>query len=388
MKLLVNIAFLCLFCIPSFSGNVNSLDYDILNVMEKCNAIGASAVVVRDNRIVYTRSFGYNPDYSDTTLRMAIPSDGVYVIQSISKSFISTAIMQLVEKGKLNLDDDVNHFLALNVRNPMYPDIPITIRMLLSHRSSINDKHYGWTFDQIDPEKGKKWQECYNNYLPGTKFSYCNLNYNLLGAIIENVTGDRFFDYIDEHIVKPLGLYASFNLTKIDSTRLVRAYEYDKKLKTPKKDPYIYNYSHYKNKLKDYQLGSSSTACFSPSGGMKITAVDLAKYMIMYMNYGEYNGKRIISRESVLEMWRPQGDDEAPDSYFSQYGFSFSRWNKIVEGESFIGITGGAHGVHSAMYFNPEKKYGFVVLCNGCTADIQMKDSIVSVLYKHLIKEN
>lgn len=376
---------LCSFC---RAGNLIDMEVEILETMNKYQSVGLSTVVVKNNRIIYTRAFGYNPDYNDTTLRIAIPTDGVYVIQSISKSFIATAIMQMVEKNQIRLDDDVNDYLSFQVRNPEYRDVPITIRMLMSHRSSINDRHYGWTFDQINPQKGKKWKECYNNYRPGTKFSYCNLNYNLLGAIIERVTGNRFFDYIDKHIVNPMGLYASFNLIKIDSTHLVKALEYDKQSKKYKKDPYIYNYSHYKKILKYYQLGSSSTAYFSPSGGMKISAVNLAKYMIMYMNYGEYNGRRIISRKSVMEMWRPQGDDESLNVYFSQYGLSFSRWPKIVEGESFVGITGGAHGVHSAMYFNPEKKYGFVVICNGCTSDIKMKDSIVKALYNHLIKEN
>lgn len=386
MKRIACFLILSLSYIISFAQNRYSLDAEIINVMEKYHAIGVSAVVVKDDNIVYTRSFGYNPDYNDTTLRMAIPTDGVYVIQSISKSFIATAIMQLVENGKISLEDDVNNYLNFKVRNPNYMTVPITIRMLLCHRSSINDRHYGWTFDQINPQKGEKWRECYNYYQPGTKFSYCNLNYNLLGAIIERVTGDRFFDYIDSHIVTPMGLYASYNLTKIDSTQLVKALEYDKQSKKYKKDAYIYNYPHYKIILNNYQLGSSSTAYFSPSGGMKISAVDLAKYMIMYMNYGEYHGRRIISRKSVMEMWRPQGDDESENVYFSKYGLSFSRWSKIVEGESFVGITGGAHGVHSAMYFNPEKKYGFVVICNGCTSDIKMKDSIVKILYNHLIK--
>ena len=381
------ISFLFLSVVFCNTGKRNSLDSEVLDVMINYHTIGLSTVVVKDNKIVYTRTFGYNPDYSDSTLRLAIPIDGIHVIQSISKSFISTAIMQLVENGKLNLDDDVNKYLAFRVRNPKYLDTPITVRMLLSHRSTINDKYYGWTYDQIDPNKGKNWQECYNDYKPGTLFSYCNLNYNLVGAIIEQITGKKFFDYIDENIINPLGLYASFNLTKIDSTRLVRAYQYEKNTGRLKKDDHIYNYQFYENILNDYKLGSSSTACFSPSGGMKISVIDLAKYMIMHMNYGEYNGKRIISKESELEMWRPQGDDESQNAYFSQYGLSFSRWPKIVDGESFVGITGGAHGVHSAMYFNPEKKYGFVVICNGCTSDIKMKDSIVKILYNYFIKE-
>lgn len=391
MCLYLRSAFLPLLLISAFiSANAEdriSMDAEILDVMERYQAIGLSVAVVKDNKLADIKTYGYNPDYSDTTLRMAIPTDGVYVIQSISKSFIATAIMQLVEKKKLKLDDDVNTYLGFTVRNPRYPSVPITIRMLLSQRSSINDKHYGWTFDQINPEKGEKWQECYNEYQPGTKFSYCNLNYNLLGAIVESVTREKFFNYIDKNITNPLGLYASFNLTNIDSMRLVRAYEYDKQLKAFKKDPYIYNYQHYYNKLRDYKLCSSSTATFSPSGGMKISAVDLAKYMIMHMNNGKFNGKRIISKKSEKEMRKPQGDDESSTVYFSQYGLSFSRWSRIVDGESFVGITGGAHGIHSAMYFNPKKKYGFVVICNGCTSDIKMKDSIVKVLYKYYVNK-
>lgn len=373
-------------CFSSNGVSAQHLEEEIHNIMDRFHAVGVSTVVVKDNEIIYNRTFGHNPDYNDTTRRDTIPANGIYVIASISKSFIATAIMQLVEKQILNLDDDVDKYLDFRVRNPQYPDTPITVRMLMNQRSTINDEHYSWNINQINPEKGKNWRGCYNDYQPGTKFMYCNFNYNLLGAIIEKATGKRFFDYIDDNIMSPLELNASYNLTKIDTSLLVRSYQYDKKTQEFKKEDTIYNPQYYRDRLKNYKLGST-TAYFSPSGGVKISAIDLTKYMLMYMNYGEYHGKRILSKESVLEMWRPQGEDESPDSYFSQYGLSFSRWSKIVDGETFIGITGGAHGVHSAMYFNPEKKYGFIVICNGCISDIKMKDSVVKVLYKHLIKE-
>lgn len=385
MKRIILILSFLYTCFFSYAQTGMSLEAELQGVIDRYKAVGLSVAVVKNNKIVYTRSFGYNPNYNDTTLRIAIPSNGIYVIQSISKSFIATAIMQLVEKNIVSLDDDVNKYLDFNVRNPDFPDVPITVRMLLSHRSTINDKHYGWNLDQINPEMGKNWQECYNEYRPGTRFLYCNLNYNLLGAIIEKVTGKRFFDYIDKHITEPLALNASFNLTKMDSTLLVKALVWDKKLKKFKQDNSIYNYQFYKSKLKDYRLCSSTTACFSPSGGMKLSVEDLARYMMTHMNYGELEGVRIISKESELEMWRPQGPDNTENEYFHNYGLSFSRFEKIVDGESFVGVTGGAHGIHSAIYFNPEKKYGFAVICNGCTSDIRMKDTVVATLYKHLI---
>lgn len=376
---------LIVLCLSCKCGAGQGLETEIQDIMDRYQAIGVSAVVVQSNKIIYSHSFGYNPDYNDTTHRKPIPTNGIYVIASISKSFIATAIMQLVERHMLDLDEDVNKYLDFKIRNPQYPNTPITVRMLLNQRSSINDKHYG-NLNNINPEKGKMWKECYNDYRPGSKFKYCNYNYTILGAIIEKVTGTRFFDYIDDNIMRPLELNASYNLTKMDTSMLVRSYRYDKITKQFKKDGTIYNSEHYREKLRNYKL-CSSTSYFSPSGGVKISATDLAKYMMMYMNYGEYNGKRILSKESVLEMWRPQGEDESPNSYFSQYGLSFSRWKNIIDGESFVGITGGAHGVHSVMYFNPEKKYGFVVICNGCTADIKMKESVVKVLYKYLINE-
>lgn len=374
----VKIFLLFVLCLSCKCGTAQGLETEIHGIMERYHAIGASVAVVKDNRICYTHTFGYNPDYSDTTLRRAIPVNGVFMIQSISKTFISTAIMQLAEKRMLNIDDDVNDYLNFRVRNPEYPNTLITIRMLLNHRSSINDQHYG-NLNQIDPEKGKNWKECFNKYRPGTKFKYCNYNYTLLGAIIENVTGRRFFDYIDDNIMKSLGLNASYNLTKIDTSLLVRSYRYDKKTNQFKKENSIYNLQHYREKLRNYKLGFS-TAYFSPSGGVKISATDLAKYMMAHMNYGEYDGKRILSKMSELEMWKPQGND-------TTYALGFFRDKTILNGEPVVGVRGSAHGVHSIMLFNPEKKFGIVVICNGCIADRKMKEGIVWVLFKELIKK-
>lgn len=371
---------LLLLCIFHTGKKESDLDLEIHTILNKYHVIGASVVTVKANKIIYNRSYGHNPDYKNITLKRPIPPNGIFVIASISKSFISTAIMQLMEKSVLNLDDDVNNYLDFSVRNPQYPDTPITVRMLLNHRSSINDKYYGWNLSQINPAKGNVWEECYNDYRPGTKFSYSNLNYNLLGAIIENATGQRFFDYIDESIIEPLGLNASYNLTKIDSSTLVRGLLYDKKQNSFKPDPSVYNYQYYEGKLKDYKLGET-TACFSPSGGMKISAIDLAKYMMMHINYGEYNGKRILSKKSEIELWSRQGVD-------TTYALGFFRDRKILHGEPVVGVRGSAHGIHSIMLFNPEKKFGIVVLCNGCTADRKMKEGIAWTLYKHLIKED
>lgn len=361
--------------------NKQTLEADIGRIMKKYEAVGVTAVVVKDNNICYTHTFGYNPDYNDTTLRKPISDKGVYVIASISKTFVCTAIMQLVENREIKLDDDVNRYLSFSVRNPKYPEIPITVRMLMCHRSSLNDSQYNWTLDQINPETGKDWKGCYNDYAPGEDYKYCNLGYSLLGAIIENVSGERFDDYIENHITKPLGLYSSYNITRIDSSRLVKALLYDKKRKFFKKDNSIYNYPYYENKLNNYRLGYS-VSYLSPTGGVKISAIDLAKYMMMHMNNGIYDGKRIIKKKSEIEMRTPQmGNPE--------YGLAFSHYRGRIKGVALDGMVGCAHGVHSSMLFNPKEKYGFVVICNGCSSDSSdgqnMNTEIIQQLYKHIV---
>ncbi len=376
---LVVFVFLHINCIGETDKN---LDNEIQRIMKKYQGIGLSIAVVKDCKISQTITFGYNPDYSDTTLRNPIPDDGIYVIASISKTFVSTAIMQLVEDKKLQLDDDINSYLSFNVRNPKFPDVPITVRMLLCHRSSLNDSQYAWNLQQIDPKTGKKWKDCYNDYAPGEGYKYCNLGYSLLGAIIENVTGERFYEYVENHITKPIGINASYNLVEMDSTKLVKALNYDSTQKRFKLDGAIYNYSYFQGKLKDYKLGYT-VASFSPTGGMKITANDLATYMIMHMNNGEYKGKKIISKDSELEMRKPQMGNPI-------YGLAFSHYKGRVKDVVLDGMVGCAHGIHSSMLFNPKEKYGFVVICNGCTSGgsdgQKLNTEIIQVLYKHLIK--
>src|SRR5690606_30777814 len=118
----------------------------------------------------------------------------------------ATSIMQLVEAGKLSLEDDFSDLVGFKIRNPKYPETVITLRMVLSHTSSINDSQGYFNFDSINPEKGGSWAKCYNNYEPGKGYQYCNLNFNMVGAVIEKKSGERFDQYVKKHILDPLGL--------------------------------------------------------------------------------------------------------------------------------------------------------------------------------------
>src|SRR5699024_9896559 len=136
---------------------------------------------VKDGKIVYEDNFGY----SDLENKTPLKEGDLFRIASISKSFTSSSLMQLVEEGKLSLDDEVSDLIGFEIRNPKYPDTPITLKMILNHSSSLNDSQGYFTLNTINPDSTDTTQKSYNDYEPGTQYEYCNLNYNLAGTILE-----------------------------------------------------------------------------------------------------------------------------------------------------------------------------------------------------------
>lgn len=355
---------------------------EIENIMNRLDVIGLAVVVVDKGQIIYRESFGYKS--FDTYMKHGkepLRDEHIFRIASISKTFVATAIFQLIDQDLLNLEDDVNHYLDFHVANPNYPDVPITIKMLLSHRSSINDSQGYFSFNHINPEKGKNYCLCYNDYAPGKGYQYCNYNYNLLGAIIENISGERFDDYIEKYITSRLKLKGSYNVERLDRALLVPLYKYDKKEKCFQEQPEAYK--SYKKLLENYKLGMYASY-LSPTGGMKISAGDLAKYMMIHMQNGKYGRERFISSKSE-KLIRKVVTPEAA------YALSFKEYQGLIPGEKLCGQTGGAYGLFSAMIFHPEKKYGFVVITNGCNSIAidgyqDLHKSVIKCLYNNLIK--
>ena len=347
---------------------------DIRNMMDSLNVVGLSLAVVKDNKIVYTHAFGHK----DLNTLQPLTTSTIFRIASISKSFVATAIMTLVDAGKLTLDTDASTLLNFPLRNPNHPDNPITVGMLLSHTSSINDSEgYYISYDCINPVTNPNWRKCYNTYAPGTGYEYCNLNFNLLGIIIEKLSGERFDHYVEHHILNPLEITGSFCVNSVDRNRCAMLYAWDGK--QFEAQPQAYKII---DNLDDYQM-EVTTVRMSPAGGMKITAPDLAKYMLMHMNYGKspINSKRIISQSSAKAMQA----DHTPTA--EHYGLALEKTEEYVNGVKLTGHTGGAYGLTSAMFFNPDKHYGFVVICNGSRRGHQVLIDSQSTMYRHFIAE-
>jgi len=365
-----------LLLIPLLSKS-QEVENDFKQVMEKYSAVGAAVAVVKNGKIVYTHAFGLK----DLENKLPLGEQDIFRIASISKSFSATAIMQLVEAGKISLDDDFGDLVGFKIRNPKFPDQKITLKMALSHTSSLNDSQGYLNLDVINPDKNPDWAKCYNNYLPGTKFDYCNLNFNLIGTILEKQSGQRFDNYIKKQILRPLGLYAGYCVDSLDSTRFVKLYEYHTDTKTYTPSPAAY--APRRAEIANYVMGYT-TPIFSPTGGMKISASDLARYMMMHMNYGKANGVRIISKKSAKEMQTALSADEG-------YGLALRSAENLIPGVKLTGHTGSAYGLYSTMFFNQQQKYGFVIITNGINATYtdgfpDFSRAAINCLYQHFIK--
>ena len=340
------------------------IDAAIQEVMEEYDCVGISAVVIQDGEVIYDKAFGYK----DLDTKEPLSTSHMMRIASISKSFTATGLMKQVEKGIISLDDDISDLIGFKIRNPHHPEVPITLRMVLSHTASIRDPENYSTLDHLNPAINGDCAASFYEYKPGEGYNYSNLGLNLAGTILEKVTNVRFDQYVRDSIILPLGLEGGHNIDVLDSSRIASLYrrhngEY---VKSPA-------YGSVAHRLDNYIMGYSAPI-FSPTGGVKISAQDLAQYMKMHMNYGELNGVRIMSEESAKTMQTPVWMIQNIHEWEEQYGLCLKEFVDFIDNPRYntpgnypIGHTGDAYGLRSIIIWSPADGWGIAAMTNGYT---------------------
>ena len=353
-----------------------AFEKDMEAFRQEMGNVGLAVAVVKDKRIVYSHEFGV----ADLETGAPVRENSLFRIASISKSFSATSMMQLVEKGLVSLDTDVSMLAGFPIRNPKFPDHVITLEMLLSHTSSLNDSEGYFNLDVVNPAANPNWERCYNDYAPGAGYEYCNLNFNLAGTFIEKISGQRFDQYVVHHVLQPLGLYGGYCVDSLDASRFVKLYAYEGGRYVERAEAY----EPRSERIARYRFGYD-TPVFSPTGGMKISACDLARYMMMHMGWGTApDGTVILSEASARSM---QTERSAPE----HYGLALCHDAARIPGVELVGHTGGAYGLRSAMFWTPDRRIGMVCISSGSQdteedGESRMLNGTLNRMYRHFCR--
>jgi CubicO group peptidase (beta-lactamase class C family) len=344
--------------------------------------MGMSVLLIFQGDQVWEGYFGL----ADQARRIPVSEKTLYRVASISKMVTATALLQLWEAGRVDLDTDVSRYLGWPLEHPEYKGIPITLRQLMSHTSGIRDgdAYYHFSGNMI-PEKlgikelfqpgGKYFDEgLFADHAPGEYFSYANCTWGLVATIVEKASGERFDDYCRRHILKPLGMEADFNVTAIGSMDDIAVlYRFKNGNWTPQADDYR-GQRPASRAFEGYRPGQNGLV-FGPQGSLRSSARDLARFMQMLMNEGTLDGKQILKKETVNlmmdEQWHFDGNNgDTGDGFFLSYGFAIhltgqDSTDMVFPDRKMVGHPGNAYGLLSGMYFDRKTRTGFIFITNG-----------------------
>lgn len=305
---------------------------------------GVAVGVVRDQQLVWSKGFGY----ADVKNRVPMTPQVKFRIASHSKMFAAVAIMQLREEGKLRLDDPVQKHLPWFRAKPAGDDDgEITIEHLLSHMSGLpREAGDHWSSERFPSEE--ELRQLYGQrtaaFAPNTRWKYSNLAFAVAGLVVEQITGRRWADYVQQQIFTPLGMTATSVDRKVDG------------LTVP-----------YSRRLPDGsrpELRFVDARGMAAATGMTSNVDDLAKFVSAQFRRGARGGANVLSAASWREMHRVRSVDESWVSG-SGLGFDFRR----IDNKTWIGHGGGYPGNTTQTYFELGDKVGVIVLTNTNDSD-------------------
>lgn len=333
----------------------DEIQKQIDSIAAKYSAMGLQVAVVEDGEVTDSFSCGWavkdvTPMTSDHKIRSA----------SITKVAVGMSAMILNEEGVINLDESIGAYWGVSAKNPSYPDIPVSIRTLLSHSSSL--KVFSWEVSR-SRDNVRSILQSGNSYMksaPGSSgaWGYNNYVFGVLGQTLELASGKYLDEIMDERIWSIMGIDSAFESGSItDTDKLATLYENGKV------------YTSHSGLLKNIRPSTLGASGDNYSGGMTISAVDLAKMAALLANDGWYEGLRLLSEESVALMESDSGisaSDGIPQAYPL-------RWRNGLYGRDKLYYhTGSGYGVYNLLSYDPVTKDAVVVLTTGASGS---KDS-------------
>ncbi len=350
----MNYKFLFALLITSLSINAQitepELDVLVEKTMKTFNVPGIAVGIIKDGKLILAKGYGV----SNINTKQKVDANTLFGIASNSKSFTAAALGILVDEGKLNWDDKVvKHLPEFKMYND-YVTQEFTIRDLLTHRSGLGlgagdlmiwpDGH---NFTPKDIVKNIQFLKPVSGFR--TKYDYDNLLYVIAGEVVERVSGKSWCDFVEERIMKPIGMKnsaASWNRLK-DTTNVI--------------------VPHVPVKGNLQVIKRYTNPIFDAAAGLYTSVNDLSNWLILQMNEGKRDDKTIFSKEVHHDMWTsqtilPQRNAYPYTSNFKTYGLGWQLMD--VNGHLQVSHTGGLDGIVTQTIMIPDIKLGIIVLTN------------------------
>jgi CubicO group peptidase (beta-lactamase class C family) len=361
-------------------------------ILSSCATIRTEPPVHAEVGVAFNREgeiASFADGIADPQTGRRVTADDPVRVASVSKLVVAIGVMKLVEQHQLDLTSDVSRWLGWRLRNPSFPDRPITLGMLLSHTSSVreHDDDYaiplGGSLQALmaDP---RNWDPRHG---PGDSyFSYANLNFPIVASIIEKVTGERFDIWMRREVLAPMRLDACYNWPTCSDAAVARAVELDDPSGKPLKDDLhgrrpacpVQVVEGEPCDLSRWHPGENGSL-FAPQGGLRISARGLARIARMLLNGGTLDGVRILSPESVEAMLAPawrfdgrNGDRDGESTGICSYGLAAQQLptpgcpdDPGTGGALLVGHAGDAYGLKSGIWIDGARGVGVAYFVTG-----------------------
>ncbi|MGD8700599.1 MAG: serine hydrolase domain-containing protein, partial [Gemmatimonadales bacterium] len=329
----------------AFASNLRLYEIWVNEQMDYYHQPGVSIGLIHDQDLIWAKGFGHRDVERQTP---ATPAT-VYRIASITKTFTATAIMQLRDAGRLQLDDPVAKHLSWFRYQNRFPDAPVvTVRHLLTHTSGLPreaDFPY-WSDPSRFPTREEMIEALHSQesvFEPETRYKYSNLALALAGEVVAAVSGEPYAEYVQRYILDPLGMSSTYVRTEdIDRDRLATGYEVMRPDGTQPVAP------------------ETDSKGLTPAANMSSTVEDLARYISLQFRNGLAGGAQILKGSTLREMRRVHWLE--PD-WSSGRGLGFGLWRQGTR--TLVGHGGWVGGYRTQIAFDPEAKIGVVVLTNS-----------------------
>jgi len=320
------------------------LDALIPSQLRNRNIAGAVVSVVKDGQVLFQKGYGY-ADVEEK--KPVLPDQTLFRPGSISKLFTATAVMQLVEQGKLDLDPDVNDYLDFPIPKT-YPE-PVTLRQLLTHTGGFEEtlKNLFVAHESdIKPLRTYLVNEMPARIFPPGKIpSYSNYGFTLAGYIVERVSGEKFERYVENHILKPLGMNNS---------------TFDQPLPPQLAPQMSKGYLSASKKPRDFEWVQAA-----PAGALTTTASDMTRFMLAFLQDGAVDGVSILKPETVRQMETRQFEF---DPMLTGLGITFMEY--LIDPVRIIAHGGDTVYFHSDMILVPDAHLGYFLSYNSLGKDV------------------